>query len=99
MVIFLLQIEEVSADKERLLEEKRCLLERKMNRAEQKRRRHLQDIVNKAHDEDNKGREIAFINVLEAQNKLHDLRIQHQVRFFSENRNSGFVQCCRHHIF
>ncbi|KAF2363422.1 Zinc finger C2H2-type [Trinorchestia longiramus] len=72
------RIEEVSMDKERLLEEKRHLLERKMDRAEEKRRQHLQDIVAKAHDEDNKGREIAFINGLEAQNKLHDLIQQHQ---------------------
>ncbi|XP_047736695.1 S phase cyclin A-associated protein in the endoplasmic reticulum [Hyalella azteca] len=72
------RIEEVSMDKERLLEEKRHLLERKMDRAEEKRRQHLQDIVAKAHDEDNKGREIAFINGLEAQNKLHDLLQQHQ---------------------
>ncbi|KAA0200702.1 hypothetical protein HAZT_HAZT004120, partial [Hyalella azteca] len=72
------EIEEVSMDKERLLEEKRHLLERKMDRAEEKRRQHLQDIVAKAHDEDNKGREIAFINGLEAQNKLHDLLQQHQ---------------------
>ena len=74
------QIEEVNADKERLLLEKRLLLHRKMERAEKKRQQHLQDIVDKAHDEDNKGREIAFINGLEAQNKLHDLLQQHQVR-------------------
>ena len=73
------QIDEVSVDKERLLEEKRHLLENKMDRAEEKRRLYLQGIVNKAHDEDNKGREIAFINGLEAQNKLHDLLQQHQV--------------------
>uniref|UniRef100_A0A6A7FT43 S phase cyclin A-associated protein in the endoplasmic reticulum-like n=2 Tax=Hirondellea gigas TaxID=1518452 RepID=A0A6A7FT43_9CRUS len=73
------KIEEVSVDKERLLDEKRQLLERKMERAEEKRRQHLQCIVAKAHDEDNKGREIAFINGLEAQNKLHDLIQQHQI--------------------
>ena len=73
------QISEVSADKERLLEEKRLLLEQKMARAEAQRRLHLQGIVDKAHDEDNKGREIAFINGIEAQNKAHDLMLQQQV--------------------
>ena len=65
-------------NKERLLEQKRVLLSRKMDRAEVMRRQHLQDIVSKAHDEDNKGREIAFINDIEHQNKLQDLLQQHQ---------------------
>lgn len=50
-----------------------------MKRAEEKRRQHLQEIINKAHDEENKAKEIAFINGLEAQNKLHDIMQQHQV--------------------
>lgn len=73
------QIEEVRQDKECLLIEKRDLFNRKMERAEEKRRQYLQEIVNKAHDEENKAKEIAFINGLEAQNKLHDIMQQHQV--------------------
>ncbi|XP_076067505.1 SCAPER domain-containing protein short spindle 3 isoform X2 [Oratosquilla oratoria] len=72
------RIEEVRQDKERLQDEKRDLLRRKMQRAEEKRKRHLQDIINKAHDEENKAKEIAFINGLEAQNKWHDIMQQHQ---------------------
>ncbi|XP_042882027.1 S phase cyclin A-associated protein in the endoplasmic reticulum-like isoform X3 [Penaeus japonicus] len=72
------KIEEVRQDKELLLGEKRDLFQRKMKRAEEKRRQHLQEIINKAHDEENKAKEIAFINGLEAQNKLHDIMQQHQ---------------------
>ena len=67
-------------DKELLLDEKRQLFQRKMKKAEEKRKQYLQEIVNKAHDEENKAREIAFINGLEAQIKLHDIMQQHQVR-------------------
>ncbi|XP_047487554.1 S phase cyclin A-associated protein in the endoplasmic reticulum-like [Penaeus chinensis] len=72
------KIEEVRQDKELLLGEKRDLFQRKMKRAEEKRRQHLQEIINKAHDEENKAKEIAFINGLEAKNKLHDIMQQHQ---------------------
>lgn len=73
------QIEEVRQDKEGLLVKKRDLFQRKMKRAEEKRKQYLQEIVNKAHDEENKAKEIAFINGLEAKNKLHDIMQQHQV--------------------
>ena len=56
------QIEEVRQQKEQLLEQRRLVLERKMARAEEKRRKHLQDIVRRAHDEEEKAKEIAFIN-------------------------------------
>ena len=74
-----MQIEEVRQDKESLLVKKRDLFQRKMERAEEKRKQYLQEIVNKAHDEENKAKEIAFINGLEAKNKLHDIMQQHQV--------------------
>lgn len=74
------RMEEVRIAKGLLLEEKRLLLERKMKRAEEKRQKHLAEIVKKAHDEESKKREIAFINTIEAQNKQHDFiaRIQTQ---------------------
>ncbi|CAL4114157.1 unnamed protein product, partial [Meganyctiphanes norvegica] len=72
------RIEEVRVDKDILLDRKRELFEHKMAAAEEKRRQYLQEIINKAHDEDNKAKEIAFINGLEHQNKLHDIMQQHQ---------------------
>ena len=74
------RMDEVRVAKAYLLEEKKLLLERKMKRAEEKRQKHLAEIVKKAHDEESKKREIAFINTIEAQNKQHDFiaRIQTQ---------------------
>ena len=66
------RMEEVRLAKNLLLVEKKVLLERKMKRAEEKRMRHLEAIRAKAHDEEEKKKEIAFITSLEAQNKRHD---------------------------
>lgn len=77
------KVEEVRLWKDELLMRRRTVMERKLQRAEEKRRHQLQLIVRKAHDEEEKVNEIAFINTLEAQNKRHDVmsRIQgHEAR-------------------
>lgn len=89
------RMDEIRHAKELLVTQKKLLLERKMKRAEEKRMKHLAEIVKKyvdmfayhvtllqflrlkkmyfrAHDEEEKKKEIAFINSMEAQNKRHD---------------------------
>ncbi|XP_037082279.1 LOW QUALITY PROTEIN: S phase cyclin A-associated protein in the endoplasmic reticulum-like [Pollicipes pollicipes] len=75
-----IKIEEVRQQKEQLLERRRLMLERKMSRAEEKRKKHLQGIVRRAHDEEEKAKEIAFINEMEAKNKRHEFLSQIQTQ-------------------
>ena len=56
----------VIAQKEQLMDERRFLLDDKMRRAEKKREEYIEGIRRKAHEEDAKLKEIAFINELQA---------------------------------
>ena len=72
------RIEEVIAQKEHLLAERRDLLDDKMRKAEENRQQHIENIRRKAHVEEAKLKEIAFINELQAQNSRIDMLAHNQ---------------------
>uniref|UniRef100_A0A0X3P9V3 S phase cyclin A-associated protein in the endoplasmic reticulum n=1 Tax=Schistocephalus solidus TaxID=70667 RepID=A0A0X3P9V3_SCHSO len=73
------KVEEVRMQKRLLLQQRRTYLEERLHVAELKRRAELDRRVLKAHDEEIKGREIAFIQSLEAEQKQHTIFTKHEI--------------------
>ncbi|TGZ64767.1 hypothetical protein CRM22_006209 [Opisthorchis felineus] len=72
------KVEEVHMHKRLLLHQRRSCLERRLHAAERKRKAELERRILKAHDEETKGREIAFIQTLEAEQKQHSILTKHE---------------------
>lgn len=66
------RVEQVKAAREQLTDRRRLKMEERLQRATENRENFLKNKVKKAHDEEEKLKEIAFIKNLEMQNKMMD---------------------------
>jgi len=66
----------VLEQRDRLVDERKMRIEKKLKKAEEKRIQHIEGIRRKAHEEEEKLKEIAFINELQAQNTRIDMITQ-----------------------
>ncbi|KAL3320902.1 hypothetical protein Ciccas_000428 [Cichlidogyrus casuarinus] len=72
------KVEQAQHQKRNLCSKRRSQLHSRLSAAEANRRAQLDRIVHKAHDEETKGREIAFIQSLEAEQKQHSIQQKHE---------------------
>lgn len=66
------RVEQVKAAREQLTDRRRLKMEERLQRATENRENFLKNKIKKAHDEEEKMKEIAFIKNLEMQNKMMD---------------------------
>jgi len=62
--------------RDKLIDERKVMIDKKLKKAEEKRIQYIEGIRKKAHKEDEKLKEIAFINELQAQNTRMDMMFQ-----------------------